>query len=125
MRITREAAEAYFAHPSQRRASHLNGPLPEWATYYAQGDVCGAFHAFQWPGVVVAHLGVKPRSWGRLVEPARAILSEVWADLSPDLIVAMVHERNRAVCRFAERVGMKQSGRLALPDPVLIYEWRL
>lgn len=124
MRITASEAEAFFAHPTQRKGAMLSGPLPDAAEYYACGDVCGVFHWGHWPGVMMAHVGVKPQAWGRTIDPAKAILAAAWQDHDPERMVAFIKQRNRATCKFAERIGFEPDGRLPLADPVMIYGWR-
>lgn len=122
MRISTAEAEAFFAHPSQRKAAMLDGPLPDlW--YHAAGPVCGAFH-WIWPGVLMGHLGVKAAGWGATLEPARAVLAEAWETYAPDRIVGWVKESNRSTCRWTERLGFTVDGRLPLPEPYVLYGWR-
>lgn len=123
MRITREDAEAFFAHPSQRKGAQGDQPLSDAMFYYAQGPVCFGFHWMPWPGVLSAHLGVKPEAWGKATEAARAVLTEVWHAEKPTRIIAWNLESNRAIQAFCRRIGAKLDGRLELPDPVMMYGW--
>lgn len=125
MKITASEAEAFFAHPSQRKGAMLDGPLPEGLDYFACEGVCGVFHWGHWPGVLMAHVGAKPEAWGRSTSPSLSILREAWAHFEPERIVAFVKEGNRATCRFAERLGFQPDGRIPLAEPVMIYGWRL
>lgn len=123
MKITTAEAEAFFAHPSQRGAAMLDGPLPDWMDYYADGGVCGAFHWLQ-DGVLMGHLGVIPDMWGGTIRPAKTVLAEAWADQEPARIVGWIKQENRAACRWVERLGFTLDGQLPLPDPVLMFGWR-
>lgn len=125
MQITREAAEAFFTHPSQRKAAMLDGPLPDHAVYYAGQAVCLAFHDMPWPRVIGVHIGVKPEAWGRIDAETLGLLTEVWREYQPDRIVAWIKESNRAACALARRVGFELDGRMALPAPVALFGWRL
>lgn len=122
MRISPAEAEAFWEHPTQRRAAMLDGPLPD-AFYHAVGGVCGAFH-WVWPGVLMGHIGVKPAVWGFALKPAQDVLQEAWAEHQPDRVVGWVKESNRAMCRFTERLGFERDGYLPLPEPYVCYGWR-
>lgn len=124
MKITVDAAEAYFADPAARRAMMLDGPLPEFCDYYAQGGVCGCFHAGPWPGLIIGHIGVRREALGLADGPARAILRHVWKIHAPHRIAGWVKESNRAARALCLRLGMELDGRLPLPEPVLMYGWR-
>lgn len=126
MKITRDEAKAFFAHPSQLRAAMLHSPeqLPESLTYYAHGGVCLATHWGHWPGVLMGHVAVMPSAWGRTTEPGRALLLEAWETEKPERIVGWVKESNRAMRAFCARLGMEVDGRLPLAEPVILYGWR-
>lgn len=126
MKISRDEARAFFAHPSQLRAAMLDSPdqLPESLTYYAKGGVCLATHWGHWPGVLMGHIAALPSAWGRVTEPGLALLHEAWAAEQPERIVGWVKERNRAMCALCARLGMKIDGRLPLAEPVILYGWR-
>lgn len=125
MKITRDQAEAYFAHPTQRKAAMLDGPLPDAAAYHAGVAVCLAFHDMPWPGVIGVHIGVKPEAWGQIDNETRGLLVEAWREYQPDRIAAWIKESNRAACALARRVGFELDGVLGLPSPVIMYGWRL
>lgn len=126
MRITRDAARAFFAHPSQLRAAMLQSPeqLPESLTYYAHGGVCLATHWGPWPGVLMVHVAALPSAWGSTTDPTRALLQEAWDSEHPARISGWVKKSNRAVQALCRRVGMEIDGRLPLADPVILYGWR-
>lgn len=124
MRITAQEAEAFFSHPSQRKAAMLDGPLPEHFQYHAIGPVCGVFHGAAWPGVVMGHIGVNPSGWGALDASALAVLQEAWDEYQPDRIIGWVKESNRAMRALCLRLGFEIDGRLPLPEPVICYGWR-
>lgn len=124
MRITRDEAEAYFSDPVQRKAAMLDGPLPDFCTYYATGGVCGCFHKGPWPGLIIGHIGVKREALGAVDAPALAILRHVWAAEQPERIGGWIKESNRAMRALCLRLGMKLDGRLDMPDPVLLFGWR-
>ena len=123
MKITASEAEAFFAHPTQRKGAKDGQPLPGEAEYFARNGVCLAFHWGHFPGLLMVHVGVKPEAWGRTVEPAKAILNEAWQHFAPGRVIAFVNQSNRATCKFAERIGFETDGRMAMPDPVMIYGW--
>lgn len=127
MRVTVEAARAYFAHPSQLKHSLIETPedLPGWCSYYAQGGVCGVFHAGHWPGLLMGHLGAMPETWGSVTRSAEAILREAWAAESPDRIAGWVKDSNKPMQALCRRLGMEIDGRLPLAEPVTLYGWRL
>lgn len=124
MRITAAEAEAYFAHPSQRKAAMLDGPLPDVCEYRAQDGVCGAFHLALWPDVWMGHIGVLPQSWGQVEPAAMAILRDFYEEQQPDRIIGWVKERNRAMLALCRRLGFEIDGRLPLSEPVVMLGWR-
>lgn len=127
MKITVEAAREYFAHPSQLRHSMIEAPedLPDWATYYAIGGVCGGFHPGHWSGLLMGHIGVKPHAWGHVTADARAVLGEAWAAENPERIAGWVKDSNRPMQALCRRLGMEIDGHLPLAEPVTLYGWRL
>lgn len=127
MRIPVEEARAFFAHPSQQRASHIAPEdLPaDGVEYWAKDGVCGLFHPSFWPDVWMAHYGVKPEALGRTVAPAKAILSAFWEEKKPARIIGWTKENNRAALAFARRLGFTVDGRMDLPEPVIMQGWRL
>lgn len=127
MKITRDEAKAFFAHPTQLRASMLESPddLPEGVEYWADGPICGAFHLSFWPGVWMVHYGVKPEGWGKLVEPSRRVLRAFWAHHRPQRIIGWTDARNRAALALTRRVGFREDGRMQLDGHELVMTgWR-
>lgn len=122
MKITVDEARAYFAHPSQQKASMITpDQLPETGViYYAKDGVCVCFHDAHWPRVVMAHYAVKPEVWGKAIGPARAILAAFRADHQPEAIIGWTAETNRAAVAFARRLGFEEYGRLELPSGTVI-----
>jgi RimJ/RimL family protein N-acetyltransferase len=127
MRITVDDARAYFAHPSQQRASMIDADdLPaEGVEYWAKDGVCGLFHPANWQGVWMAHYGVKPEAWGHAIAPAKAILTAFWNEKQPARVIGWTKESNRAALAFARRLGFTVDGRMDLPEPVIMQGWRL
>lgn len=121
MKITAAEARAYFAHPSQRKAAMLDGPLPEWMEYRAEGNVCLAFHPALWPDVWMTHIGVKPRGWGQLTDTTARLLDAFWLEQQPHRIVAWIKDSNRAAIALARRCGFETDG--AFPG-VLMMGWQ-
>lgn len=127
MKITVDEARAFFAHGSQQKASSITpDDLPaDGVEYWACDGVCGLFHLSHWPGVWMAHYGVKPEAWGRTKEPALRVLSAFWAAKQPELIIGWTAETNRAAIAFARRLGFTQYGRMDLPSgSVVCQQWR-
>lgn len=126
MRISVDEARAYFAHPSQLRASMLASAddLPEVATYYANAGVCLATHWGPWHGVLMVHLAAMPWAWGATTEPVIGLMREAWAAECPERLCGWVREENRAIQALCRRVGMQIDGRLPLAQPVILYGWR-
>jgi RimJ/RimL family protein N-acetyltransferase len=128
VRITRDAAKGYFAHPTQLRASMLASPddLPDdGVEYWAHGPICGIFHRAFWPDVWMVHYGVMPEGWGHLVEPARAILAAFWKHHAPKRIIGWTDARNRAALALTRRVGFVEDGRMQVGDgEVVMTGWR-
>jgi len=117
-------AREYFAFPCQRRASMLQGELPDTGfEYWANGPVCGAFHDAPWPRVIMGHFAVKPHAKGFADDAARCILREVWAHYNPARIVGWMKESNRAGLAFVRRLGFQIDGRMPLAEPVVIVGW--
>lgn len=110
MKIDVAAAEAFFAHPSQRKAAMLDGPLPDWCEYRAEAHVCLAFHPAPWPAVWMVHIGVKPEGWGRITDRTRRLLCDFWDEQDPARIVAWIKDSNRAAIALARRVGFTDDG---------------
>lgn len=98
----------------------LDGPLPEWAEYYAESGVCAVFHPHLWPGVWAIHIGVTPAAWGYVDAPLQSVIAEFCHDKQPERVVGWVKESNRAVIALAKRVGFEIDGRLPLAGPVVM-----
>lgn len=125
MRIAAQDAVAYFRHPSQRILGLDLDKLPEEFEYWANGSICGVFHGMPWPGVVMAHYGVKPEGWGKLVQPAREILEAFWQEHSPARIVGWTQAANRPAMAFARRLGFEEDGRFdADGETIIMQGWR-
>ena len=125
MRINADAARAYFAHKSQQAGGfgpddlHDNGLI-----YYAEGPICGLFHYAGYPGVFMAHYGVKPEGWGHLVEPAKAVLNEAFTDLGAVRLVGWTLKSNRQAIAFARRLGFTVDGEFPIPgDTIIMQGW--
>ena len=124
MRIGLEEARQYWAHPSQADRGYTGADLPEWGDYWAEGGVCLMVHQSLWPGVLMAHLGVKPEAWGKAVEPVRRLLGEIMESEKPERIIAWVPESNRAVIALLWRIGAVQDGGMPLQSgAVLQFGW--
>lgn len=121
MRITREAAREYFAHPSQQIDVNPESLPGDPVQYWAQDGVCVMFHPSFWPGVWMAHYAVKPEVWGKTVSPALEILSAFWNACEPDLIIGWTDERNRQAISFSRRLGFKEIG--TMQNGVVTQEW--
>ena len=125
-RIGANEARGFFAHRSQQ-IGFLPGELPDDPAfeYWACGPICGVFVFGLWPSVWNAHYGVKPEGWGRLKEPATAVLSAFWDAKGAELITGWTPERNRAALAFAKRVGFFEYGRMPLPGgDVILQGWK-
>ena len=123
MRITVDEARAYFAHPSQQVLGASPETIPEQGVeYWADGPVCIALHGTAHPDVWMAHLAVMPDARGRLVEPAKRILTAFWVEHQPRRIVAWIEEHRRAAIAFAHRLGAVEHGRI--PGTVMM-DWSL
>jgi RimJ/RimL family protein N-acetyltransferase len=120
-----DEARAFFADRTQQVASMITpDQLPaDGVEYWADEGVCGAFHLAPWPGVWMAHYGVKPSQWGKTIPPARRILYAFWKAKQPDRIVGWTLESNRAAISFARRLGFVVDGRLDLKEPVIMQGW--
>jgi hypothetical protein len=121
MRISVDEARDYFAHPSQQLMM-VPEDLPEGLEYWADGPICGVFHLALWPGVWMAHYGVKPEGWGRLDAHAKAILSEFWDAMSPVRIIGWTDSKNRRAVSFARRIGFVVDGRMPVPDGEIVMQ---
>lgn len=126
LRISVDEARAYFAHASQQKANCAPDSLPdEGFQYWADGGVCAVFHQAHWPGVWMAHYGVKPEAWGRTTSPAKAILTAFWQAQQPSLIIGWTNHDNRAALSFAKRIGFIETGRMVLDNETVIQQsWR-
>lgn len=93
--------------------------------YWACEGVCGVFHRVAWPGVWMAHYGVKPATWGNTRQPALRILRAFWGSVQPGLIIGWTRADNRAALAFAKRLGFRVHGEMDLPDGKVIEQsWR-
>jgi hypothetical protein len=126
-RIGVEAAREYWADASQLE----DGITPDMiqgdgVQFWACGPICGGFRRGPWPGVLMADYGVKPEGWGRLAEPARAILDAVWREYKPNAIAGWTDSRKRAALAFSKRIGFRRCGEMALEDgaTIIMQEWR-
>lgn len=118
MIVSKQMAAEYFQHPN----SALDGAeLPDGVEYWANGDVCLAFHPAPWFDVWMVHVGAKRRGWGRIDGDTMAILDAFWIAKFPKRIVAWVCESNRAVISFAKRLGFVIDGQF--PE-VLMMGWQ-
>jgi len=124
VKLTAEQAEAFFAHPSQRKGGKGGEVLPDEWEYRAQDGVCGVFHPSVIPGVWIGHILVKPEAWGNATNPARLILTDFAAETQALRIVGWVPECNRAMLALCRRLGFETDGRLPLPEPVVMVGWR-
>lgn len=124
MRITPDEASAYFAHPSQHGNLPFDDLPGEPFEYWATGGVCGVFHPTFWPGVWMAHYGVKPEVWGRTQEPAKAILAAFHAAREPLLVIGWTDAKNRAALAFCKRLGFQEMGTMPVGDGVVMTRWK-
>lgn len=125
MRISVDEARQYWAHHTQQEKSFIHPddlPEDEAFQYWAKDGVCVVFHRAAWPGVWMAHYGIKPEVWGKTTIPAREIIAEFSAVEEPELIIGWTDEKNRAALSFARRVGFKEIGRMNLPDGAVIMQ---
>lgn len=129
MKITVDEARAYFAHPTQQKASGITpDDLPDAPDfhYYALDGVCLVFHPAGMRGFWMVHVGVLPTVWGKTTGPTRALLEAFWRDVGATLIIAWIGHENAAVRAYAQRVGFVEHGRMELPEKTLVeYSWRL
>jgi hypothetical protein len=93
--------------------------------YWACGPVCGVFHPAWWPGVWMAHYGMKPEGLGKYVDPSREILMEFWKHKDPERIIGWTDASNRAALAFAKRVGFIKDGEMKINSgTVVMTGWR-
>ena len=110
-------------HPSQQIEGLTADNLPsEGFEYYANGPICGAFHLGPAHDVWFAHYGVKPDGWGRLTEPAKAVLLEFFEDVRAARIIGWTYSDNRAALAFSRRLGFVEDGRFPAGDRELIMQ---
>lgn len=123
-----DEAREYFRHHSQQKASGITPeslPEREDVQYWALDGVCGVFNRAHWPGVWMAHYGVKPEAWGKTRKPAVELLNMFWASEKPELIIGWTAESNRAALAFARRIGFRVHGEMNLPTGKVIEQsWR-
>ena len=126
MRVGVEAARPYFAHPSQQVMGITPETLPgEPFEYWAEGPLCIVAHQVPHPGLWMVHFAAKPEGRGRLIEPAKRLLHEIWADKQPKRLIGWTPVRFRAACAAIRRVGFVTDGILPLPDgDVVMSGWR-
>ena len=123
MRIPVEAARSYWAHRSQQIMGATPDALPdEGFEYWADGDVCLAFHQAHWPGVWMVHIAVRPQAWGSTQMPVQRLLRAFWHAKQPLRIVAWVQDSNRSTLALARRCGFADDGAFA---GVRMIGWRL
>lgn len=121
MRITREAAREYFAHPSQQIGISPDELPGDPVQYWAKDGVCCIFHPSFWPGVWMGHYAVKPEVWGKTVKPTKELLRAFWDANQPKLIIGWTDENNRQALSFARRLGFKEIG--TMRNGVVTQEW--
>lgn len=123
--MTADEAGYWFEDPSQHVMGITPDALPdEGFLYLASGPVCGCFHLAPWPGVWMAHYGVRREEWGGLNEPARAVLNAFWDARRPHRIVGWTDHRNRAALAFARRLGFVEDGRMpTLEGEIIMQGW--
>jgi hypothetical protein len=110
MRITVEAARAFFAHPSQQAFGGTEADLPDWMEYFAGDGVCLALHPAFWPGVWMVHIGAKPAAWGRIDAECRGLIGEAFKATGAVRLVGWIAEDNRAAISLARRCGFVRDG---------------
>ncbi|WP_386681820.1 hypothetical protein [Loktanella sp. R86503] len=125
-RITVDQARPFWADPSQHVMGSAPDTLPdEGFEYWADGPVCVVFHLALWPGVWMAHYGMKREGLGHYVEPAKRILHAFWAEKSPARIIGWTDASNRAAVAFAGRCGFTKDGEIPTDNgSVLMTGWR-
>ena len=112
-RIKVEDARQFWADKSQRFHHDNTDFLPAVGfEYWACGPICGAFQTMPWPGIFMAHYGVKPEGWGQLIKPAQAVLRAFCEAHGAKRIVGWTDSRNRAAIAFALRVGFVIDGEM-------------
>jgi hypothetical protein len=124
--ITAREARAFWAHPSQWIGGTPDQIPETGVVYWACGPICGGFRDGPYPGVLLADYGAKPEGWGRLTEPARAILRAVWKAYEPQLILGLTESNNRAALAFNRRIGFAPTGLLTLASgqTLTLQGWR-
>ena len=110
MRVSLDAARAYFAHPSQHSHGGTDADLPDWADYFAGDGVCIVVHPSFWPGVWMIHVGAKPGAWGRIDATCRGLIDEAFEKTGAVRLVGWIAENNRAAISFARRCGFVVDG---------------
>lgn len=125
MRITVDQAREYWGDKSQQDKSMIfpdDLPDDEAFQYWAIDGVCGVFHRAAWPGVWMAHYGVKETAWGKTVDAAKSVIGEFWAAESPEAIIGWTAETNRQALSFAKRLGFKENGRMMLKSGAVVMQ---
>ena len=126
-KISADEARQFWAHKTQLEPGATPDMLrDEGVDYWACEAICGAFRQGPYPGVLMADYGAKPEGWGRLTEPARAILHAVWAHYQPQLIVGWTEEHKRAALAFSKRIGFERTGEMTLASGarIITQQWR-
>lgn len=126
LRITVEAARAFFMHPSQR----VFGLLPEFLPddpfqYWAAGSVCLSFHPGELPGVWMTHIAANPSGWGRLDGDVSRVLHAFFEESKADVIMAWIPATLRHSVSLSRRVGFEEIGRFRTTiGEIIITTWR-
>lgn len=120
-------AREWLKHPSQQAMGiSSDSEFPEeFVKFYKCGGIIGLCHPFQWPDVWSVHCIVNPEEWGRIVDPAKAMLHVAWKEHKPEAFVALTQETNRATLAFNRRLGFVQHGKLPLSTGVVFQSWRI
>ena len=122
MKVTVDVAREYFAHKSQQLMM-VPEDLPEdGLEYWADGPICGVFHRAPWPGVWMAHYGVKPEGWGNLAPHARKVLNAFWDAVEPIRIIGWTEKTNRQAISFARRIGFVVDGEFPTPNGGIVMQ---
>lgn len=111
MRISRDEARRFWAHPSQQIFGMTPDLLPdEPFIYFASGPFCGVAHPGPLRGVWIVDYAALPEGRGHLIQHARTVANECIEVTGATSLMGLTRTDLRLAISFITRVGFEKIG---------------